>query len=68
MLSAATAVRLVEDRTGTVLAPDPTGVAATDKANLDALTSTANRVVQLRPGTYLCNPLATFAAGVILRG
>ena len=68
VLSALTAVRLVEDRTGTVLAPDPTGVAATDKANLDALTSTANRVVQLRPGTYVCNPLATLAAGVVLRG
>ena len=68
VLSAATAVRLVDDRTGTVLAPDPTGVAATDKSNLDALTSTANRVIQLRPGTYLCNPLATLADGVVLQG
>jgi hypothetical protein len=68
VLSAATAFRMVDDRTGVVLAPDPTGTAATDKANLDALTGTANRVVQLRPGTYVVNPLATFAAGVVLRG
>lgn len=68
VLSAANLARVIDDRTGVVLAPDPTGVAATDKSNLDALTSTANRIIQLRPGTYLCNPLADLAAGVVLRG
>lgn len=68
VLSAATVVRAIDDRTSVVIAPDPTGVAATDKTNIDALTSTANRVVQLRPGTYVINALNSFASGVVLRG
>jgi hypothetical protein len=68
VLSAATLVRLVDDRTATIMAPDPTGTAATDTANINALTSTANRVIQLRPGTYVINALNAFSSGVVLRG